>query len=306
MSFVSHWDQVTPRRVEVGPLRASWQDLGRAAGMRDASVKRLTIDPGARPTPAHSHGRDEELFFVLRGVGESWQDGATHEIGPGDCLLHRPAGAAHTLIAGDDGLEVLVFGPEAPTSLTRLPRAGVLWAGPWWIADDGGEQRPFAREPEDLEATPGERPPTTIHYTGGIERVIRRGETDVTWLDAGRATGSTTTGLRHGTIAAGMAGPPPHVHSAEHEIFVVLSGAGTLLLGEETFDVRAGSVVGRPAGTGVAHQLRASPGGPLSFLAWSTRDPGDLVYQPRSAKVLFRGLGVIARVEAVEYWDGET
>ena len=127
----------------------------------------------------------------------------------------------------------------------------------------------------------------------------------MTWLDVGRRTGSISTGLRHGTIAAGACGPPPHVHSAEHEIFVVLEGSGEIVLGDETFPVRAGSVVGRPAGTGVAHQLRAGADGPLRFLAWSTREPSDLVFQPRSQKVLFRGLGVIARVEAVEYWDGE-
>lgn len=304
MPFTTHWDEVPRRRVDVGGLHATWQDLGRAAGMTGSSVKRLTIDPGARPTPAHAHGRDEEFFYVLGGSGRSWQDGATHEVRPGDVILHRPAEAAHTLIAGDSGLEVLVFGPEAPTALTRLPRAGVFWVGPWWIADDAGEERPFAREPAELDGEPGPRPATTVHVTDAVERAVRRGRTHVTWRDAGRAAGSTVTGLRHGTIAPGAEGPPPHCHSAEDEIFVVLEGVGAVALGEEEHPVRPGSVVGRPAGTGVAHQFRAGDDG-LALLAWGTREPNDLCWYPRSRKVSFRGLGVIARVEPVEYWDGE-
>jgi uncharacterized cupin superfamily protein len=133
---------------------------------------------------------------------------------------------------------------------------------------------------------------------------VHRGRTDVTYRDIGRTTGSTTTGLRHATIPPDKEGPPPHCHSAEQEIFVVLEGAGTVTIGEESQAIRAGSVIGRPPGTGVAHQLSAGPDG-LVYLAWSTRVPDDTVYQPRSNKVIFRGLGLIARVERLEYWDGE-
>jgi uncharacterized cupin superfamily protein len=304
MTYVNHWDEVAERRLDIGGLHGAWQDLGRAAGMTWSSVKRIRVDPGARPTPAHAHGRDEEFFFVLGGSGLSWQDGATHEVGEGDVILHRPEGPAHTLIAGESGLEVLVFGPDSPTSLTRLPRAEVFWVGPWWIADDAGPQHPFSREPVEISGEPADRPATTIHYTEGRERVVARGATDIRWLDAGRAAGSMVTGLRHGTIAAGAAGPPPHCHSAEDEIFVVTGGSGSVMLGDDAFQVRRGSVVGRPAGTGVAHSFEAGPDG-LELLAWGTRDPGDLAYFPRSQKVFFRGLGVVGRIEPLGYWDGE-
>lgn len=304
MPFVTHWDDVDARRLDIGALHASWQDLGRAAGMTYASVKREVIDPGARPTPAHAHGRDEEFFFVLAGSGLSWQDGSTHQIGPGDCLFHPAEGPAHTLIAGDEGLDVLVFGADSLTSGIRLPRAGVFWHGPWWLADDAGEEHPFAREPVEIEGTPGERPPTTVHFTEGLEREMTHGRTQVTWRDIGRRTGSRLTGLRHATVAPSAEGPPPHVHSAEHEIFVVLEGSGTVAIGDEEHAIRRGSVIGRPAGTGVAHQLRAGPDG-LAFLAWGTREPNDMTYYPRSKKVSLRGLGVRFRVEPLDYWDGE-
>ena len=106
------------------------------------------------------------------------------------------------------------------------------------------------------------------------------------------------------TLAPGRTGYPPHCHSAEEEVFVVLEGEGALLLGDEEHAVRAGSVVGRPPGTRVAHSFRAGPAG-LAYLAYGTREPNDIVYYPRSGKVSLRGVGVMGRIEPLGYWDGE-
>jgi len=106
-------------------------------------------------------------------------------------------------------------------------------------------------------------------------------------------------------VPAEKLGAPPHCHSAEEEIFVVLDGDGALLLGDEEHPVRAGSVVARPAASRVAHSLRAGDGG-LVYLAYGTREPNDITYYPRSGKISFRGVGVIARLEQLDYWDGES
>ena len=97
---------------------------------------------------------------------------------------------------------------------------------------------------------------------------------------------------------------PPHCHSVEEEIFVILEGDGVLVLDEEETPVRAGNVVARPPGTGVAHMLRAGERG-LTYLAYGTREPGDACYYPRSNKIAFRGVNVIARLDRLDYWDGE-
>jgi uncharacterized cupin superfamily protein len=105
---------------------------------------------------------------------------------------------------------------------------------------------------------------------------------------------------------------PPHVHSSEEEIFVILEGSGTLSVypsardgGEvEELPVRAGCTIARPPGTGRAHALRAGDDG-LTLLAFGTRDRNDIVYYPRSGKVSLRGVGVIGRLEQLDYWDGE-
>ena len=85
---------------------------------------------------------------------------------------------------------------------------------------------------------------------------------------------------------------------------MILDGDGVLVLGEDEIPVGPGNVISRPAGTGVAHMLRAGEQG-LSYLAYGTRDAGDVCYYPRSNKVFFRGVGLIARLERLEYWDGE-
>jgi len=114
----------------------------------------------------------------------------------------------------------------------------------------------------------------------------------------------------------GVLSGPPHCHSAEEEIFVVLDGEGTLELtpsprgagefGDETekHPVRPGSVVARPPGTGLSHAFRAGDPG-LTLLAWGTRDPNDICWYPRSQKIFWRGVGVVGRIEALDYWEGE-
>ena len=102
-----------------------------------------------------------------------------------------------------------------------------------------------------------------------------------------------------------MLSGPPHVHSAEEELFVVLEGDGTLeLWPDEVHPVRAGSVVARPPGTQVAHAFRGGENG-LTLIAWGTREPNDICWYPRSKKLFWRGVGVIGRIEELDYWEGE-
>jgi uncharacterized cupin superfamily protein len=125
-----------------------------------------------------------------------------------------------------------------------------------------------------------------------------------TWWDLGDAAGTVRTGLQEALVQPGKLSNPPHCHGAEEELFVVLDGEGAVLLGDEEHPVRRGSVVARPAGSRVAHSFRAGDE-PLRLLAYGTREPNDVVYYPRSGKVSFRGVGVIGRIEPVDYWEGE-
>ena len=310
--MTSHWDELEPVRRERGHIAGSWTNLTGNSSVR-AGVKRIQVDPGGWSTPAHVHGAEEEIVYVLGGSGLSWQDGATYEIGPGDCIVHRAGEEAHTLHAGDDGLDVLVFGQRVYDEAPVLPRAGAGWYGAGWIRLAGEEDHPWAREaaagpPEVGEPSP--RPATIVH-AGEVELVERDGATVGRRIrDLGRAGGSQDTGLRLSEVLPGKLNAAPHCHSAEEEIFVVLDGAGELELygvdpePTERHAVRRGHVVARPAGTGIAHGFRGGPDG-LTLLMYGTRDSGDVCYYPRSRKVFLRGVGLVARLERLDYWDGE-
>ena len=309
MQHVTHWDGVEPRRREVGHLGGTWRDLGTAVGTEGVGVQRIDVDPGRWSTPAHVEGAAEEIFYVLEGAGLSWQDGAVYEIGAGDCLLHLPGGEAHTLRAGSDGLSVLAYGHRALHGNTVLPRAGVAWMWPGYVdvTTIGENRHPFRREAAAGEPDVGEpvERPRTIAKLDAVEpSTYKHNATLMYEWDLGRATGSVRTGISHLRIPAGREGWPPHCHSAEEEIFVVLAGEGSLLLGDEEHAVRPGTVVGRPPGTRVAHSFRAGATD-LVYLAYGTREPNDIAYYPRSGKVSLRGVGVMGRIEPLGYWDGE-
>jgi uncharacterized cupin superfamily protein len=315
---ISHWDDVRAVRRESGHISGDWQSLtGEASDW--VGVQRIRIDPGKWSTPLHLEGADEEIFFVLDGSGISVQgDGSGEQafaVGPGDCLVHLALVHAHTLQAGPDGLDVLAFGERHYAANTLLPRAGVSWLGPTWVLEGAPDDHPWKREaaagpPEVGELV--ERPGRIVNVED-VEAYEREGASVARSVrDLGRAAGSYKTGLQLFEVPAGKLNNPPHCHSAEEEIFVVLDGEGTLELwphlrrgGEhEEHPVRRGSVVARPAGTGRAHAFRAGDGG-LTLLAYGIRDPRDVTYYPRSGKLNIRGVGLIGRLEVLDYWDGE-
>ena len=306
-----HWDAVEPRRRDYGHIAGAWRDLGSAVGTVGVGARRIDVDPGRWSTPAHVHGAEEEIFYVLAGSGLSWQDDGrgplAYDVRPGDCLVHRPEREAHTLRAGADGLAVLAFGMRVPAEACDLPRAGVAWLGPTW-ADAGGGKHPYAREADVGEPEVGEpmldRPATIVNVDDAEPRSFAGETVERVRRDLGRAAGSERTGLAHVAVPSGKLAAPPHCHSAEEEIFVVLAGDGSVLLGDDEHPVGVGSVVGRPPGTGIAHAFRAGGGG-LTFLAYGTRVADDVCYYPRSNKISFRGVGVIGRIEKLDYWDGE-
>jgi uncharacterized cupin superfamily protein len=305
--MVVNFDDVEPRIIDGTQLRGTRWRLGAAAGAARAGLSRYRIAGSERAMPVHVHADEDELFYVLEGEGLSWQDGRAYAVRAGDCILHRAGAEAHTILGAGDGVDVLAFSGGSDTGLTWLPRARAWWNGPHWLPNDG--PNPFDAEeaagPLDVPAPETERPPTIValddvpaeDYTGGGDVVaVRR--------DFGDVLQSTRMGVGHLVVAPGTLSAPPHCHAAEEEIFFVLEGDGTLLLGDEEHAVGAGSVVARPPGTGVAHAFRAGDGG-LTLLAFGTREPNDIVYFPRSGKVALRGIKARFFIQQVEYWDGE-
>jgi uncharacterized cupin superfamily protein len=303
--MVTHWDEVEPVVSERTYLRGWRWRLGVAAGAERVGLSRYKLAADERAMPVHVHADEEEIFHVLSGEGLSWQDGRTYEVRAGDTILHRAGAEAHTIVGAGDGLDVLAFGTGSPTSLTWLPRAQAWWNGPHWLPHDG--PNPFKAEeaagPLELPA-PSPRPATIVAMGDVAPRHQARGDVAGERRKVSDALGARRSTLQRLVVDPGALSYPPHCHSAEEELFVVLEGSGSLLLGDEEHPVRAGSVVARPPGTGVAHAFRAGDE-PLTVLAYSDRDPNDICFYPRSGKVSIRGVRAIFHVERVGYWDGE-
>ena len=174
-------------------MDATWQRLGDAAGTRGVGVNRVRVEPGKLPTPPHSHGASEELYFVLAGSGLAWQDGDVHEVRPLDCVIHR---------AGRDGAHVRRRARRA-----RVPRlrhaapdgdrlAAALARDPVRLAlGRGARRRPVGRR-GDRRAARGRR----AGAAAGEHRQRRRGR-----ARDGRATRRSPTSRRDETTTLARA-----------------------------------------------------------------------------------------------------
>jgi uncharacterized cupin superfamily protein len=173
---------------------------------------------------------------------------------------------------------------------------------------------PWDREAEagDLELPAPSRRPENIAEVG-----TPQAEEGGSFTELGRSAGSVRSSLNWISLDPGRRGPPPHCHSAEEEIFVVLDGEGTLELwptpgssrlhpdfSYQEHALRPGHVASRRPGTRIAHSVKAGDAG-LTYLGYGTRDTNDVCFYPRSNKILWRGVGLIARLEPLDYDDGE-
>jgi uncharacterized cupin superfamily protein len=294
-------------------MDATWQRLGDAAGTKGVGVNRVRVAPGRLPTPPHSHGASEEVYFVLDGSGLAWQDEQVHEVRPGDCVIHRANELVHTFIAGPDGLDYLVFGTRHPTELGWLHRSSAVRFGRLWV--EGRIDDPWDREAETpplAYGEPAERPPNILN----IDEVELEHFGKTTTAPLATRERSDQAGFHWERLEPGARGSVPHCHSEEEEVFVILEGDGVLHLWpspsfaaatgaeQEEIPIRPGHVIARPPATRVSHWFRAGANG-MTMLIYGTRRPNDMCWYPRSNKIAWRGLGVIGRIEVLDYFDGE-
>ena len=134
----------------------------------------------------------------------------------------------------------------------------------------------------------------------------------------GAAAGGRALGASYMELPPGRSAWPAHFHCANEEAIFVIQGTGTLRLGIERSPLRSGDSVALPAGP-TEHQIINDSTGPLSYLAFSTMVPTDVVVYTDSAKLgVFGGSppggtregriveGFFKLEEAVDYWEGET
>jgi len=312
MDTVAHWDQARAFDADYPPVRGRWRNLGAAARSVAVGLQRIDVAPGFQSTPVHAHGTSEEIFYVLEGAGFLWMDGSAWAIAPGDCVVHRARTAGHTIVGGPDGVSVLAFGtrPGGEPGLHVRSDTPVVYG----FRGIDHPEHPFSLEAGldvvDVSAPSPDRPRSVVALADVPTRRRDRAGVHRTIAPIGHAAGAKLSGLTQFDVDPLSLANIPHCHSAEEELFVVLDGDGEL----ELWDIHAesvgahaltaGSVVARPAGTGVSHSIRAGAGG-LRMLGYSDYHSDDACFYPRSQNVALGGLGIRFRVTQVDYFDGE-
>jgi uncharacterized cupin superfamily protein len=108
---------------------------------------------------------------------------------------------------------------------------------------------------------------------------------------------------------------PFHRHHVMDELFYIVSGTGQYRYGEEAMPVRAGDIVGAPAGA-KAHQLINTGAEDLRYLGISSGSSVDVVDYPDSKKVAVAAgvknadfktatYAAVGRMNPTDYFEGE-
>jgi len=114
---MSDWTKANLREVEdqapgfgLGDVQSA-RFANDALRSRDTGVSLIAVKPGQRQTFAHRHENAEEVYVILSGSGRMKLDEDIIEVGPLDAVRVAP-GVARAFEAGDEGLELLAFGPR--------------------------------------------------------------------------------------------------------------------------------------------------------------------------------------------------
>jgi uncharacterized cupin superfamily protein len=113
---------VPPEPMRRGAVDSEWRDLGVAGGSVRSGINHVEVAAGARSSPFHCHGAEEEMFVVLAGTGTLRLGDERHPVQAGH-VVARPAGTriAHQFIAGGGGLTLLAWGTREPNDVVWYP-----------------------------------------------------------------------------------------------------------------------------------------------------------------------------------------
>jgi uncharacterized cupin superfamily protein len=137
----------------------------------------------------------------------------------------------------------------------------------------------------------------------------------VKWGRTGASLGLTALGCAVHVVPPGKRAFPFHRHHVLDELFFIVSGTGEYRFGDETLPLRAGDIVGAPAGT-KPHQIVNTGSEDLRYLGISSMSSVEIVDYPDSEKIgvmagvkngdfktaTYVGMG---RIAPADYYDGE-
>jgi uncharacterized cupin superfamily protein len=99
--------------------------LSRLAGLQKVGLNLVRVPPGKEANIYHTHGVEEEFFYILSGKGIAEIDGKEHAVGPGDFMGFTAPSVGHGLKnPGAEDLVYLVGGECGPVEIATFPRLG--------------------------------------------------------------------------------------------------------------------------------------------------------------------------------------
>src|SRR4051794_6932136 len=164
MSHIAHWDSAPSETSDLDTIGGHEQWLSGAVGSRRLGASRQQIPAGKASTPQHAE--DEEVFYVLGGSGWSVQTDGCFAIGAGDVVYYRPWEVAHTIVAGDEGIDYIAMGTsEGPRGLAHFPRLKKVKVYDHLLEGDQTHQWELENELGRIEVSdpPDDRPKTIVN-----------------------------------------------------------------------------------------------------------------------------------------------
>ena len=146
-----------------------------------------------------------------------------------------------------------------------------------------------------------------------LQHLLREPLYDARGSRLARGTAARKLGASYDELAPGKCGCPYHLHHAQEEMFIVLSGQGHLRVAGERLPIKPGDVIFIPPGPDYPHQILNTGNEPLKYLSISTQDTPEICEYPDSGKFLATAEGDAARPfealqrsgQNLDYWDGE-
>jgi len=117
--------------------------------------------------------------------------------------------------------------------------------------------------------------------------------------DPARKAGSTHCGLRLYRLAPGMQSTRLHRHLLQEEMFLILSGKGTLRHGDRSVPVEAGDFILYPAGDPAAHTFVNTGEVPMEYVATGDRVSYEVCEYPEEGTVYVEAIDKTLRNEDV-------
>ena len=117
--------------------------------------------------------------------------------------------------------------------------------------------------------------------------------------DPARKLGSSHCGLRVYRLAPGMQSTRLHRHLLQEEMFLILSGSGTLRHGDRKVPVKAGDFILYPAGDPAAHTFVNTGTEPMEYIATGNRVAYEVCEYPEDGTVYVEAIDKTLRNEDV-------